>query len=95
VIEKNNHAITSNIQDYFCTFVLDSKSRKQFKFFFSPKLPPNLFLNSLFLPASFLVSNENQAKNQISKQTKLNHRSKGKQKQKQQNCKQKKIKENL
>jgi hypothetical protein len=70
VIEKNNHAITSNIQDYFCTFVLDSKSRKQFKFFFSPKLPPNLFLNSLFLPASFLVSNENQAKNQISKQTK-------------------------
>jgi len=70
VIEKKKHAITGNIQDYFCTFVLDSKSRKQFKFFFSPKIPSNLFLNSLFLPASFLVSNKNQAKNQISKQTK-------------------------
>lgn len=70
VIEKNNHAINKQHPGLFLYFRIRFQKPKAIQIFFSPKIPSNLFLNSLFLPASFLVSNENQAKNQISKQTK-------------------------
>jgi len=71
VIEKNNnHAIKKQHPGLFLYFRIRFQKPKAIQIFFSSKNPPNLFLNSLFLPASFLVSNKNQAKNQISKQTK-------------------------
>jgi len=70
VIEKNNHAINKQHPGLFLYFRIRFQKPKAIQIFFFSKTSPNLFLNYLFLPASFLVSNENQAKNQISKQTK-------------------------
>jgi len=51
-----------NIQDYFCTFVLDFKPKA--KFFFR-QISPNFF--SLFLPASFLYQMKSNNQNFIAK----------------------------
>jgi len=56
VIEKK-HAINKQHPGLFLYFRIRFQKPKAIQIFFSPKIPSNLFLNSLFLPASFLVSN--------------------------------------
>ena len=56
VIEKK-HAIKKQHPGLFLYFRIRFQKPKAIQIFFSPKIPSNLFLNSLFLPASFLVSN--------------------------------------
>merc|ERR1712051_618911 len=58
VIEKK-HAINKQHPGLFLYFRIRFQKPKAIQIFFSPKIPLNLnlFLNSLFIPASFLVSN--------------------------------------
>ena len=55
--KKNNHAINKQHPGLFLYFRIRFQKPKAIQIFFFSKNPPNLFLNSLFLPASFLVSN--------------------------------------
>ena len=54
---KKKHAINKQHPGLFLYFRIRFQKPKAIQIFFSPKIPSNLFLNSLFLPASFLVSN--------------------------------------